>query len=79
MKQMSCRDIGGACDKMFQAETFKELAIQSKMHANEMIEQNDQPHIDAMEAMKKLMVDPKVMQDWFAKKKDAFEASPDIS
>jgi len=78
MKQMSCRDIGGACDMVFKAETFKELAIQSKMHANEMIEQNDQPHIDAMQEMKKLMQDPKIMQDWFAKKREEFESSPDL-
>ena len=75
---MSCRDMGGACDKVFRAQTFKELAIQTKIHSNEMVKQKDQPHIDAHKAMKKLMKDPKVMQEWFAKRKEAFESSPDV-
>ena len=30
MKTMTCRQLGGACDKEFRANTFEEIAEQSK-------------------------------------------------
>ena len=55
MKTMTCKDLTGACDLEFHAETFDEIAEMSKKHGMEMFEQGDQAHLDAMEKMKALM------------------------
>ena len=45
MKTMTCRDLAGACDAEFHAETFDEMAELSKKQGMEMLEQGDQnPH-----------------------------------
>ncbi len=64
MKTMTCKDLAGACDAEFHAETFDEMAEMSKKHGMEMVEQGDQAHIDAMEKMKELMGDPEAMKEW---------------
>ncbi len=65
MKTMTCKDLAGACDLEFHAETFDEMAEMSKKHGMEMLEQGDQAHIEAMEKMKVLMSDPEAMKEWF--------------
>ena len=55
MKTMTCKDLTGACDLEFHAETFGEIAEMSKKHGMEMFEQGDQAHPDAMGKMKALM------------------------
>lgn len=77
MKTMTCRQLGGACDKAFHAETFEEMAELSKQHGMEMFEKQDQPHLDAMRKMQELMKVPEEMQKWFESKRMAFEALPD--
>lgn len=74
MKSMTCKQLGGACDKVFQAETFEEMAELSKKHGFEMFQKGDQAHLQAMDAMKELMKSPDAMQKWFQDKKEAFEA-----
>jgi hypothetical protein len=32
MKTMSCKQLGGACDKLFSADTFDEIAMMSQNH-----------------------------------------------
>ena len=41
MKTMTCSQLGGACDKEFQAETFEEMAELSKQHGMEMFQQGE--------------------------------------
>ena len=65
MKTMRCRDLAGACDTEFHAETFDQMAELSKKHGMEMLEQGDQAHIEAIEKMKELMSDPEAMKEWF--------------
>ena len=55
MKTMTCKDLTGACDLEFHAETFDEIAEMSKKHGMKMSEQGDQAHLDAMEKMKAFM------------------------
>ena len=55
MKTMTCKDLTGACDLEFHAETFDEIAGMSKKHGMEMFEQGDQAPLDEMEKMKALM------------------------
>jgi len=78
MKSMTCKQLGGACDKVFKADTFEEMAAQSKQHGTEMFQAKDTPHLEAMNEMMKLMQNPEAMQNWFAEKKQAFDALPNL-
>ena len=74
MKTMTCKQLGGACDKEFHANSFDEIAEISKKHAVEMFQVGDKPHLEAMEKMKKLMTEPAKMQEWFSERKKEFES-----
>ncbi|WP_226912987.1 DUF1059 domain-containing protein [Flavicella marina] len=73
MKTMTCKQLGGACNKKFTAETFDEIAKMSKEHGMEMFQQNDVPHLQAMEAMQALMQTPEAMKAWMDDKKAKFD------
>jgi len=77
MKTMTCKQLGGACDKEFHAKTFEEMAELSKKHGMEMYQSGDEAHIKAMGEMMELMKDPQAMQEWFENKKKEFEALPE--
>ncbi len=77
MKTMTCRQLGGACDKAFSANTFEEIAKMSKEHGKEMFEAADEAHLIAMDKMKGLMMSPEAMQAWFDGLKKEFEALPE--
>ncbi|MDA9089017.1 DUF1059 domain-containing protein [Amylibacter sp.] len=74
MKTMTCKQLGGACDKTFSAETFDEIVTMSKHHGMEMFKKNDKSHLDAMEEISVLMQDQSKMQEWFNQKKEEFNA-----
>jgi len=69
MKTMTCKQLGGACDKTFSADTFDEIVTMSKRHGMEMFEKNDKSHLDAMEEISVLMQDQSKMHEWFNQKK----------
>lgn len=77
MKTMNCRQLGGACDQEFHADTFDEIAEMSKRHGMEMFQKNDEAHLRAMSAMKTLMQKPEAMKAWFENKQKEFEALPE--
>jgi len=74
MKTMTCKQLGGACDKTFSADTFDEIVTMSKQHGMEMFEKNDKSHLDAMEEISVLMQDQSKMHEWFNQKKEEFNA-----
>lgn len=74
---MTCRQLGGACEQEFHADTFEEIAELSKKHGMEMFQAGDGPHLKAMNDMKDLMTSPGAMQEWFEGKRRAFDALPD--
>lgn len=76
MKTMTCKQLGGACDQTFQANTFEEMAELSKNHGMEMYKQQDSAHLAAMQAMQELMQSPEKMNAWFEEKRSQFEALP---
>jgi hypothetical protein len=41
MKTMTCKQLGGACNKTFSADTFEEMAELSKQHGMELLQSND--------------------------------------
>ena len=77
MKTMNCRQLGGACDQEFHAETFEEIAELSKQHGMEMFQKKDEAHLQAMNDMKALMQKPEAMKAWFENKRKEFDALPE--
>ena len=77
MKAMACNQLGGACDKEFQAETFEEMAEMSKQHGMEMFQQQDAAHRNAMNKMQELMKTPGEMEKWIELKRKEFESLPE--
>ena len=43
MKTMTCKQLGGACDLEFHANSFEELADMSKKHGMEMFQKKIRP------------------------------------
>lgn len=76
MKTMNCKQLGGACDKEFHAETFEEMAEMSKKHGMEMYQSGDEEHLKAMSEMQKLMQSPDAMNKWFQNKSKEFDSLP---
>ena len=77
MKIMTCRQLGGACDKEFHANTFEEISEMSKNHGMEMHQKSDEGHLKAMNEMHRLMQSPEAMNKWFEDKRQQFEALPE--
>ncbi len=78
MKIMTCKQLGGACDVEFNANTFEKIAEMSKKHGTEMFQKGDEAHLKAMGDMQQLMKSPDAMDAWFENKRKEFEALPEI-
>ena len=76
MKTMTCKQLGGAWEQEFSANSFEEIAELSKKHGMEMFEKSDEDHLKAMGKMKELMNDPSAMNEWFEAKNKEFESLP---
>ncbi|MEQ1588317.1 MAG: DUF1059 domain-containing protein [Cyclobacteriaceae bacterium] len=77
MKTMTCKQLGGACDLEFHADSFEEMAAMSKEHGTAMFQKGDEPHRKAMNDMRALMTSPDAMQEWFKNKRKEFDALPE--
>ena len=78
MKRMTCNQLGGACDKVFEANTFEEMVELSKQHGTEMFKTGDASHLEAMGKMRELMHEEGAFQKWFEEKRKMFDALPDL-
>jgi len=78
MKEMTCEDIGGICDLKFKANTFDAIAEKARAHGSEMVNKGDKAHSDAMEKMQKKMGNPGEMEAWLEKKRQEFDALPEV-
>ena len=76
MKTMTCKQLGGACDKEFHANTFEEIAEMSKKHGMEMFQKGDEAHLKAMNEMQELMKSPEAMKECFENRRKEFDAQP---
>lgn len=74
---MTCKQLGGACDQPFSANTFDEIAKMVSMHAREKVQQGDAAHIEAMNDMRSKMTSPDAMNAWMEEKRNAFNNLPD--
>jgi predicted small metal-binding protein len=77
MKTMTCKQLGGACNQTFSANSFDEIAMMVSKHAREMVQQGDTAHIQAMNEMRNQMASPEAMTAWMDEKRNAFNALPD--
>lgn len=77
MKTMTCKQLGGACNTEFHANSFEEMAALSKKHGMEMFQKSDKDHLQAMNEMQALMKKPDAMQQWFEAKRKAFDELPE--
>ena len=78
MKSMTCKQLGCACDEIFQANTFEEMAELSKKHGLEMFQKGDFEHLKAIKEMQKLMQSAEKLKKWYKNKRKEFDALPDI-
>ena len=77
MKTMPCKQLAGACDLEFHAETFDEMARMSQQHGMEMFQKGDTAHLAAQQEMMKMMSDPDAMQKWMDEKRKEFDTLPE--
>ena len=77
MKKMTCKQLGGVCDKELVAGTFEEMEGLIKDHASAMARSGDKSHMDAMEKMKQMQQSPAALKEWYADKKRMFDSLPD--
>ena len=73
MKSMTCNQLGGACDKVFTAATFEEMAALSQQHGKEMFGAQDAAHMAAMNEMMAIMQNGKI-DEWMNARKAEFDA-----
>ena len=76
MKTMTCKQLGGACDQTFSADSFDAIAMMVSKHAREMVQNGDQAHIEAMNDMRSKMTTPEAGQAWMEEKRKAFNNLP---
>lgn len=76
MKTMTCKQLGGACDTKFHANTFEEIAEMSKKHGMEMFQIGDIAHLRVRKKMQELMKAPGAMHEWYEQKRMEFDALP---
>ena len=77
MKKMTCKQLGGACNKEFRANTFEEISEMSKQHGMKMFQQGDKAHLKAMKEMQELMNSHEDMQKWMDSKRKEFDNLPE--
>ena len=77
MKTMTCKQLSGACDKEFHANTFDEMEELSKRHAMEMYRKGDEEHIKIMKEMMELMKDHKAMKKCMDGMRKVFDTLPE--
>ena len=75
MKTMTCKQMGGACDETFSADTFEEMADLSKAHGMEMFQKQDAAHLAIMSEMKSVMEKPGGIEEYMANKRREFDAA----
>lgn len=73
MKSMTCRQLGGACEEVFSANTFEEISAMSQNHGKVMFGKNDAAHMQKMGEMMEIMNSGK-MDEWMNARRAEFDA-----
>ena len=77
MKTMTCKQLGGACDVQFHADSFEEMVEQSINHGLEMAMQGDESHFNAMNILQETLGTPQAMKEWYENKRNLFDDLPE--
>ena len=77
MKTMSCRQLGGPCDRTHRGETADEVIKAQDRHLKEAEKAGDGTHQQARDAMKGRWRRPKKSLDWYRETTRAFAALPE--
>ena len=74
---MTCKQLGGACNQTFSANTFDEIAMMVSKHARQMVAEGEPAHIEAMNEMRNKMTSPEATNAWMDEMKKLFYRVPD--
>jgi hypothetical protein len=74
MKTMTCRQMGGPCDVAFQGETANDVIKAQDQHLKEAVENGDETHKAALEAMQGRWKNPESGKGWYVEVQKAFAA-----
>jgi hypothetical protein len=72
MKTMTCKQLGGACDIRFTADTADEIIKAQDSHLKEMVAGGDEAHRPALKAMEERWKNPQGGMEWYANTKTTF-------
>jgi hypothetical protein len=77
MKTMNCKQLGGACDLEFHANTFEEMAELNQKHGKKMFQKQDAAQLEAMQKSQELIKTPGEKEKWQEEKRKEFEIPPE--
>ena len=77
MKTMTCRQMGGPCDRAFQGETADQVIKAQDKHLKEMVASGDETHGAARASMKGRWKNPIAGMGWYRSVKRDFAALPE--
>jgi hypothetical protein len=77
MKTMTCRQLGGPCEREHRGETADDVIKAQDRHLKEAEKAGDATHQEARDAMKGRWRRPKKSLDWYTGTKKAFAALPE--
>ncbi len=74
---MTCRQLGGPCDKAFSAEKADDVIKAQDAHLKETVAGGDETHAEALKDMQGRWKNPVAGMGWYRKTKKAFAALSD--
>ena len=77
MKTMTCRQMGGPCDKAFQGETADDVINAQDQHLKDAVAAGDTAHEPANKDMRGRWKHPIKGMGWYKDTKKAFAALPE--
>ena len=77
MKTMTCRQMGGPCDKAFQGDTADDVINAQDQHLKDMVAAGDEAHVPANNDMRGRWKHPLKGMGWYKSTKKAFADLPE--
>ena len=77
MKTMTCEQLGGPCDFPLKGDTADEVIKAQDRHLRESVDEGDEAHRSALQAMAGRWKKPIAGMGWYRATKKAFAALPD--
>ena len=77
MKTMTCRQMGGPCETVFQGKTADDIIKAQDKHLKDMVEGGDKSHEEAFKAMQGRWKNPIGGMGWYLKMKKTFASLPE--